>query len=325
MIKSKRNKSTLFDEHRIPTEGSDSLFVAIMNPKPPVQPKRLALIPPLIGAGASQSLIIFRNLTRRGTILMSFEYRGHPRSTGIFELDRTISDTHYAIRWAEQYASERGLPLHAFAMCYGVVTLASQFKNDSESPIKSVSAVSGLFSLDQIVRFEDYAPTFSKHVGVDLHDALQDPAIGSKVDWHSENTRNALQEYLSGLFPELRVTNEFFEELQYNRVNMRNTLQQLIDAEYLEAIRIPSSIPCHVIYGTNDILLSLNTPQGREKYRQNALRVMPQAIFHERDVDHYGRGPGRHSTIETVGDVFEETEVKNAYLNKTTNTCQEIT
>ena len=321
----KRAKSPIFEDHQIPTEGSDTLHARMMRPKPPTPAKRLVLIPPLVGASASQGLIIFRNLTRRGSILLSFEYRGHPNSMGTFELDKTVIDTRYAIRWAEKYARERGLPLHAFAICYGVVSITSQFRSEIKCPFWSFSTVSGLFSLDQIIRFKDFSPTFSKHVGVDLEKALQSSEIGEQVDWNGEAFRRALREYLTMLFPELRVGDDFFEELQYDRVNIRRTLLQLMTATYLKAVRIPRKLPCHVLYGINDDIMSLDAPQGREDYRKHALEVIPHAKIYEREIDHYGRGPGHDFTIKTVADIFEQSEVNAVNLKETADKPEEVT
>ena len=128
MIVMSTTKCRHFEDAEIPSEDGVLLRAKVAMPKPPMSPQRVVLISPLVGAGAGQPLMTFRNFARRGAIVISYEYRGHPLSTGTFELDKTIVDTHYALLWAADYARERGLPLHGFATCYGTIPLLAQFK-----------------------------------------------------------------------------------------------------------------------------------------------------------------------------------------------------
>ena len=137
-----------------------------MHPKPAASAQRLVFITPLIGGSSTQPLILLRNLARRGSILMCFEYRGHPRSSGTFDLGKTIVDARYALRWAADYAAEHALPLHGFAFCYGAYTLAAQFAPGGPGRcLRSFCTISGLFRLDQLLRFEDFVPVFSRRFG----------------------------------------------------------------------------------------------------------------------------------------------------------------
>jgi hypothetical protein len=306
------SKSRLFEDREIPTGGADVLRASLMLPRPPNAPKRLAFVAPLVGAGASQALILFRNLTRRGTVLVSFEYRGHARSGGTFDLDKTIADVHSALKWASEYAARRGLPLHAFATCYGAVPLAAQFANGREGwPLRSFSTVSGLFRLDQILRFEDFAVIFSGCLGRRLDAAALLAGLARReIDCDGEPFRQALQEYLAGLFPQLSVGANHFEELQYDRADIPNTLLQLSRACYLDGLALPPEIPCHCFFGRSDDLMGLHTQQGREAYRSRVLSLIPHAEFHECEVDHFGRGPDHERVIETLGDLFEKCDTR---------------
>ena len=260
-------KARLFEEHRVPTEGGDVLYAKLMLPKAPIRPRRVVFIAPLIGAGAAQPLVIFRNFTRRGSILFSFEYRGHPHSTGTFELDRTTINVQHALFWAWNYACERRLALHGFTMCYGTTSLLAQFTGQGCGRLlKSVSAVSGLFSLDRILRFEDFAAVFSRRLGRELSAAAMLAGIAEDgFDWNGNVFRDALHAYLTRLFPELRVGRDYFEELQYSRVDIPRTLLQLSRARYLQKATVPPEVPCHFFYGRNDDVMSLHTPEGREQ------------------------------------------------------------
>ena len=305
-------KSQLFEEHRIPTEGTDLLHAKLMLPKPPMAPKRLVFIPPLIGAGASQQLIIFRKLTRRGCALLSFEYRGHPRSTGVFDLDATIVDTKHALRWAAEYAQGRGLPLHGYATCYAAIALAAQFSDrDRSARLWSFSSVSGLLRMDQILRFEDFAHVYGRYLGkTPTVGQLKDDIAADRIDFGGDTFRGALHEYLSTLFDELDIRRDRFEDLDYDRVEIQATLHQLAQAGYLDGLVVPADVPCNFIMGRRDGFLSLKTEVGREAYRNHTRSVIPHAEVEEYEIDHFGRGPERQCVIDRVGDFFEECEVR---------------
>ncbi|MGD9127507.1 MAG: hypothetical protein PVH19_09030 [Planctomycetia bacterium] len=280
-------------------------------------------MPPLIGASASQSLMLFRNISRRGAVLVSYEYRGHPRSTGTFELDDTLIDTRYAIRWASEYARERGLPMHAVTVCYGLVSLlAAQFKKgqankatpaelDFPSPFWSINAVSGLFTLDQIIRFEDFAPLFGQKLGRELDRESFLAGIDEGIyDWSGDAFRDAMQEFLKDLFPVIDIGRDYFAELNYDRVDISKTLKQLLNADYLENIEVPPEIPCNFFFGQHDDLLQVNTLEGQERYFKIMRSVVPHAISHMADVDHNGFGPDRNPIVDGIADLCEEAEAK---------------
>ena len=294
-------------EAQIPTEGGAVLHAKLMTPKPPVQPQRVVLISPLVGASAAQPLLIFRNLTRRGCTLVSFEYRGHPRSSGRFELDRTVVDVRYALQWAWNYANERRLPLHGFATCYGAVPLLAQFREDGWGGVlRSFNTISGLFRLDQILRIGDFAAFFARQLGQRQGpEEILAQLAQQTFDGNGKAFRRALHEYLTNLFPGLRVGEDYFEELQYERVNIPQTLLQLSQARYLDGVRVPADMPCNIFLGRNDDVLSAHTPEGREAYRNRVLSLIPQAVVHVRDFDHFGRGAEHDAVIEHLADIFE--------------------
>lgn len=310
------SKFRVFEEHRIPTTGSDLLYAKMMFPKPPVFPKRIVFIPPLIGAGASHALIAYRHLTRRGSVLLSFEYSGHPHSTGIFELDKTIIDTRNASIWAEKYANEHGMPLHALSICYAIVTLAAQFRDrEWRCPFLSINSVSGLFSLDRIIQFANFSPIFSRRLGVALDRELFVQGIQNNAyDWNGAGFRDSLHEFLTGLFPDINIGIDYFEELAYDKVNIPRTLLQLLHAQYLKGVEVPPEIPCNFFFGRNDDIMFLTTLEGRETYRRDALSLIPHASLYEGEFDHYGHGPDHDRVIDKIADLFEETESRAAPL-----------
>jgi hypothetical protein len=300
-------KSRLFEEERIPTQSGAYLHAKIMMPKPPMTPRRVVFISPLVGAGAAQPLIIFRNFSRRGALLVSFEYRGHTHSTGTFELDGTLSDVRDALLWTWNYANERGLPVHGFATCYGTIPLLAQFKEGGCGYLlKSINTVSGLFRLDQILKFKNFARILSGHLGRELSVADFFAELAQeKIDCKGDVFRQALREYLGGLFPELQVGRDFFEELRYDRVKIPQTLRQLSAARYLDGVTIPPEMPCNFFLGRQDTDMELQTAEGRERYRTHVLSLIPHATLHEHEFDHFGRGVEHDPVIDHLSDIFE--------------------
>ncbi len=300
-------RNRLFEDRQIPTLDGELLYAKIMLPKPPIVPRRVVFISPLVGAGAAQPLLIFRNLTRRGSILLSFEYRGHGRSSGQFELDNTLADVQHALVWAWNYASRRKLPLHGFATCYGAIPLLAQFTTPGCAwMLASINFISGLFRLDQILRFDDFAAHLAPRLGRKLsRPALLAELRDRSIDCNGEAFRGGLLDYLSGLFPQLRVGSDFFEELQYARVNIPETLLQLSQARYLDGVNVPPEIPCNVFCGRSDAVLGLDSRGGCAAYRDRVLSLVPHAALHERRFDHFGRGPEHDRVIDHLSDIFE--------------------
>ncbi len=303
-------KAQYIEHHLIPVDGQSKLHAELMLPRSLQPPMRLVIVAPLVGANASQALIIFRTLTRRGAAVLSFEYRGHARSSGNFELDKTVVDTQYALEWACDYARVRGIPVHGLATCFGTVPLLAQFASGHPVfPLCSISAVSGLFRLDQILRFEDFTSILARHTETALdRTELVEGIARQSLDLREPGVRGAIREYLKGLFPELRVELNRFEELHYERANVARTLSQLSQASYLERLSVPREIPCRFFLGRNDHLLGLDTAEGRRVYRDHVLSLIAHAEFRELEFDHYGRGPDHEAALEGLGDLFEECE-----------------
>ncbi|MCC6123988.1 MAG: hypothetical protein IT426_03425 [Pirellulales bacterium] len=301
------SNSKLFKDYRIPTDDGNYLHAKALYPKPPVQPRRIVFISPLVGAGAAQSLIISRSFTRRGAILLSFEYRGHTRSSGIFDLEKTIVDVRHALAWTEVFAHGMGLPLHGFATCYGAVPLFAQFNGRGNGCLmRSLSVVSGLFRLNQILSIEDFAKVYSRHSRRDLGAReFLDAVVRNEIDWNGDTFRNALYDYLKGLFPELRIGLDYFEELRYERADIHRALLQLSDAHFLGGIHVPPGMPCNVFMGIDDEVMGLKTAAGRQAYARRVQSLVPHAVIHEHEIDHFGRGADHDAVTARLAEIFE--------------------
>lgn len=305
-----KTKSRSHEKLTIPSEDGCSLCTVIMRPKPSTPTKQVVLIVPLAGASAGSQLLVFRNFARRGSIVICYEYRGHPKSTGEFDLDATITDTRYALNWALDFAHDHQLPLHGFATCYGVIPLLSQFKEGGQGPfLRSVTTVSGLYKLHQIMSIDGFAPYISRHFGREMDAAtiVKDLEEGV-LDCDAPPLRQALREYLLSLMPELRVELDSFEELRYDNLNMRQMLLQFARADYIRGAKVPESVSCTAVMGRQDWLLSTDTDEGREKYMRLVRAVMPHAYIYDLDMDHYGEGPDHDKMAWAGSDAFERAD-----------------
>ncbi len=91
-------------------------------------------------------------------------------------------------------------------------------------------------------------------------------------------------------------------------MDLEATLLQFLQARYFDNVRVPSSIPCHLFLGCSDSIMGLHTPEGRNRYEGHARKLIPHAVTHYYDIDHFGRGPGREPLIEVMADVCEQSE-----------------
>ena len=303
------SKKSSFETHAIPVGFGGQLHAKCMTPKNG-EVKRVVLIMPLVGGGAAQQLIQFRKLTKRGCRLVSFEYRGHGRSSGSFTLNRTAEDAAAALRWAETYAFEHGWPLHALATCYGVAPLLGALR-DRPRPesIGTLVAVSGLVRLDYVIRLHEFALRLAFHLRLNRPLSVDEFLFMVRtgyLDRRSGCFRRAMCDYLSSLFPGLGVTRENFGQLLYDRVDFAGTLLQFHDPLLLDRVHVPASIPCHFFYGCRDDLFALTCPHNRLRYRRRVLELIPHALLHEKNINHFGQGPDHDHVIDDIAGIMED-------------------
>jgi hypothetical protein len=279
-------------------------------------PKRLVYIVPLMGSGAVQQILRFKSFSKRGSAILSFEYRGHGRSSGTFSLEKSLEDSKTVLQWAQEYAESKNIPLHVHATCYGNMAMLSWFKEGQQHPrgVKTLSAVSGILELNHIIKLEDFLSYYAHCNGTVFPSAAEfiaDVEQGT-IDVDGGHYRNALRDYLQGLFPELHVTPDAFEELEYRRVDMREMVKQFYRLRPSAGIEVPDDIPCLFFYGVNDGLLGLNRPEGRKAYEARLRAAVPRAEIRGAAVDHFGRGEDRDRILNQLCDYFEENDDRRA-------------
>jgi hypothetical protein len=206
--------------------------------------------------------------------------------------------------------------LHGLTQCYGTIPLLAQFgRGGCGVLLQSISLGSALVRMDQILQIADFVPILARHLGRELDTAgLLEGLRQGQFDWRGIACREALFEYVSGMFPELHVTRDEFEELTYDRVDLERTLLQFLERHYLDGVMVPPWIPCHLFLGDRDEMMNLHKVEGRRVYERNVRAYIPHAVLHYYDIDHFGRGPGREPLIEVMAEVCEQSEALPAHV-----------
>ena len=82
---------------------------------------------------------------------------------------------------------------------------------------------------------------------------------------------------------------------------------------------IPPAVPCNFFLGRNDRDMSLVTAEGRERYKRHVLSLIPHAVLHEHEFDHFGRGVEHDAVIDEISDIFQRYDsspMPPHYLNR---------
>ena len=298
----------LFEYPRVACCGGDGSLSAMLMKPPQGEPQRLVYIVPLVGSGASQQFLLFKNIVKRGSALLSFEYRGHGASSGAFSMEKSLEDSRTVLAWACGYAAERKIPLHALSTCYGNIPMLSWFRGRGTGVRpRTLNSVSGLFDLHHIIKIEDFLARYRRSLGGAVLDAgrFTEEVEQGTLPVEGDAYRQALRDFLIGLFPDLRVSRDSFEELAFDRVDMRDTVVQFARMRPLEGVAVPGDLPCLYFYGERDGLMGLDSPLGRLAYENRIDEIVPHAETRARDIDHFGRGPDHGRVIEQLCDHME--------------------
>ncbi len=298
----------LFEYPSIACSGPGESLSAVLMKPPQGEPLRLVYVVPLIGSGASQQLLLFKNMVKRGSALLSFEYRGHGASSGTFAMEKSLEDSRTVLCWAQHYASERGIPLHALSTCYGNIPMLAWFNGRAARlRVRTLNSVSGLFDLNHIIKVEDFLVRYQRSLGGVPLDAgrFSELVEQGAIPVEGQGYREALRQFLQAIFPELRVSREAFEALVFDRVDMRDTIVQFSRMRPLQGVAVPPDLPCLYFYGVRDELMGLDTPLGRLAYENRIGGLVPHAETRPMDIDHFGRGPDHGRVIEELCDFLE--------------------
>ncbi len=294
----------LFSERSIPCPTGERLHALLMSPAQAAA-ERLVFLVPLVGSSASQQILMFKGMVKRGSALLSFEYRGHGRSTGNFSVEKSLEDSRTVYAWAAAHALQQGIPLHVLSNCYGTLAMLSWFRGPAPAPAPAtLSAVSGLIDMHQIIRAGEFLACYGRLDGGSPRSVpdFLDAVTRGAVDVQGAVFRRALMIYLQGLFPELKVSPEEFEQLAFGRVDMAETLRQFLTMGPLEGVSVPAGVPSLFYYGLRDDIMGLDLAGTRQQYEQRLLTLAPHAEVRSADVDHFGRGLDRDRIVQQLAD-----------------------
>lgn len=262
----------------------------------PDKPKRLLLIPPLVGATGVLAIKTFRYFVRECCLLMSFDYCGHYNEIdNKFTLKGTFKDTEVALTHATEYAKKIGVSIHVVGACYGLIPLI-YILNELGWPkeVKSMFSVSGLLNMDDILNFNDYKSYLEKK-GLSFKDKADFIKFMStdKKDFINGKQKyiDALTEYLLKIFTELTniISYKNFGVLDYSKVDFYKAFYEFMTINLPEII-IPKCFPCLFFQGVHDTIFNLETGESKSKYISKMNKIAPHAKLCNIRINHFGKG-----------------------------------
>ena len=208
-------------------------------------PRGLLLIPPLIGGSYLQFGRIFDFTVRNGWEVVSFNYRGHPKSGGRFDVDSAFRDTEEI---AMSLRATRGLPLIGVGLCFGAAPLHFAAARNP-SLFDALVFINGIRDL-----WDSSSPLEAARIFWSARKNLQKP-----------RTTGLLTVVLDELFPDIDKDLDHFGVLPYQRVDGIRTARQYFFHRRTRQLQ-PISTPALVCYGSEDRLLQLDNEERRKVY-----------------------------------------------------------
>ena len=262
----------------------------------PNKPKRVLLIPPLVGATGVLAIKTFRYFFREGSTLMSFDYCGHYNGiNNKFTIKGTFDDTDVSLYHACEYARKARVPIHVVGACYGLIPLVySLNKMKWPQEVKSMFSVSGLLNIDDILNFDRYK-FYLKKKGLVFRNKVDfiDFMSKRKEDFINDKQKyvEALTECLLKLFAELSgiISSKSFGVLEYSQVEFYKSFYEFMTVKVPEII-IPKQFPCLFFLGIRDKILDLETEKKETEYLKKINTLAPHAKLCNIRIDHFGRG-----------------------------------
>ncbi len=283
----------------------------------PNEPKRILLIPPLVGATGTLAIRTFRYFFRENGYLMSFQYCGHSDQLhNQFTITGTFVDTKEAILHAIETGRKLEIPVHVVGACYGLIPLICvlhELKWPRE--VKSLFSVGGLFSMHELINFDGYSPYLKKR-GITFKNKTEFiEYMKTEKSTFVKNKKiytEALTEYLISIFDELKdvISYESFGVMQYSNVDFYKAFYEFITID-LPKVTIPSYFPCLFFTGVEDHVLKLETATGNSVYTKKITAMAPHAQFRNIKIDHFGRGEDHY----VIGEDGMKFLLKNEKLN----------
>lgn len=248
----------------------DGHEIAIATFVPEGTPIATVVVPPLIGGSYAMHLRQFSALTRAGFRVASFNYRGHGKSTGQFDVLSALRDTSDVCMHLKE--AHPATPLVGIGMCFGSMPL-----------LYAVAKNPNLF--DRLVFIN----------GIRHLRETSGPVTAAGIYLRSRQwpkpvkPLGALTVILDELMPTIDKSPSFFGILDYDRVNkMRTALQYFLYRTPRAAAR--PAVPTLVCYGKNDKLLRLDNSERSDQYENSFRELFSNVAFLPLQTDHYMNG-----------------------------------
>ncbi|MBO6574363.1 MAG: alpha/beta fold hydrolase [Rhodothermales bacterium] len=229
----------------------------------------IILVPPLIGGSYVMFGRQFGLLVRCGFRVVSFNYRGHPPSRGLFDLRRAYSDTLDVLRTLRN--AHPGKPLHVIGMCSGSLPLFHALDHAPEL-VDRVVFVNAIHHIQQTATPLEAARLYVRARGV------RPPA----------GMGDAVSAVLDAIFPEIEKDATRFGLLPYENVRTWSVARDYLG---VLAPRVRDMHkPALCCYGRGDAMLGLAEEPTLSSYKAAFRASFPGIVFAGFDADHFMDG-----------------------------------
>jgi len=219
-------------------------------------PRGVIVIPPLIGGNALQQYHFFKVLSRSYTMVL-FEYRGHGKSKGQFDIRNSIEDTKKIVDYA--YKINNSQKIYGLADCYGSIPLMKSV-SDREDIFESILLINPIPNLQYTMGPKDVLKHYFLRNG--------------KVYISNPFDLKDIVFYINCiLFPDIEKSKNHFGLLNYSHLKAYSLLRDYLFYRIEKKIQI-KQVPVCIFYGTKDSLLRLDNKEEIKKYEHNFLKMI---------------------------------------------------
>jgi len=264
----RRSRKRAVERETFITEDGTNLTVAHFHVPGPE--KGILLIPPLIGGSFLLFGRQFSFLVKQGYRVVSFNYRGHDKSGGLFTLSTSFSDTHEIARRLRD--DNPDLPVVGVGTCSGSMPLFHILKKEPDL-LNALILVNAIYHLQQ---------TSTPINAVRLY--LEDRGLR-----RPESIGDFVSVVLDRIFPEIEKGPDRFGIMSYDRLALWRLAWEYFFFRSPNR-RFVCLKPTLCLYGLGDEMLNLGNAQMEAAYRKQLSVRFPAAEFKSFRADHFMTG-----------------------------------
>jgi len=265
---SPRRRRPAIERKPFVTHDGTSIVVAHFHTREPE--KGIVLIPPLIGGSFILFGRQFSYLVKQGYRVVSFNYRGHDLSEGVFSLEESCDDV---LDIARQLKNERpDLPLAAVGTCSGSMPIFHILNIDPDL-LDQLVFVNAIYHLQQTASPLEAIRMYVRRRGLRPPSSLGDAA-------------NVVFE---DIFPGIDKGPDHFGILSYDRVAMGTISREYLIPRHPNT-HFDSPTPTMCLYGLGDEMLKLDCPEHEAAYRDAFSERFSNIEFASFHADHFMTG-----------------------------------